>query len=294
MAANSQYISDFLAYLSYQKMLSKHTVDAYRRDLKKLTAWCDQHQLDCLSLNSDTIRGLAAQEHRKGLEAKSIQRLLSALRSFYHYLLTEGLVKHNPADGISAPKGKRRLPDVLDPDEISKLLDIPPESDLAIRDRAILELFYSSGLRLAELAALDWVDINLQDGMLRATGKGAKSRELPVGKMAIEALKRWQACQSGEIQAVFTTRQSKRLSHRAIQQRVSHWSQKQGLWKRLHPHLLRHCFASHLLESSGQLRAVQELLGHADIATTQIYTHLDFQHLAQTYDQAHPRAKRKK
>ena len=294
MTELDQHVDEFLRFLGHQKRLSGHTVAAYRRDLKRLQQWCGQYGIHHLQCTQQDIRGIIAAEHRKGLGVRSIQRLLSALRSFYRFLQEQDCIESNPAEGVPAPKGKRRLPGVLDPDEVSQLLNILPSDDLAVRDRALLELFYSSGLRLSELASLNWHDIDLSGGMLRTTGKGNKTREVPVGRIALEALKRWQTHQPGDPEAVFTNRQGKRLAHRTIQARVSYWAKQQGLWKHVHPHLLRHCFASHMLESSGQLRAVQELLGHADISTTQIYTHLDFQHLAQTYDQAHPRARRKK
>ena len=252
---------------------------------------------DWAQLTPESIRGLIAREHRRGLSGRSIQRLLSAVRSFYRFLEREGLARGNPAGRVKAPKSPRKLPNTLDPDEISRLLDLPEESVLAIRDRAMLELFYSSGLRLAELATLNWRKLDLEAGLVRVTGKGAKTRVVPVGRYALEALGKWRQNWSmvikGDHDAVFVSQRGGRLSERGIQARVSYWSKRQGLWKRVHPHLLRHSFASHLLESSGQLRAVQELLGHADISTTQVYTHLDFQHLSLVYDKAHPRAQRR-
>ncbi len=235
--------------------------------------------------------------HRQGIGSHSLQRKLSSLRSFYNFLIRKRKLKNNPALDIRAPKGAKKLPDTLDTDTLSQLLNIPPDSILAIRDRAIMELFYSSGLRLSELADLNLVSIDLQERSLRATGKGDKERLLPIGRKAIEALELWLAKRDNMAKsdktALFVSMRGKRISTRSIQERLNYWRKKQGLEQHIHPHKLRHSFASHILESSGDLRAVQELLGHADISTTQIYTHLDFQHLANVYDKAHPRARRK-
>jgi integrase/recombinase XerC len=222
---------------------------------------------------------------------------MSAARSFYRYLLHEGLVKRNPFTGVASPKAGRRLPKALSPDQSRLLMVLDNEGHVAVRDRAILELLYSSGLRLSELVSLNVDDLDLDDAMVRVTGKGAKTRLVPVGRHACAALRKWFSERSrytafGQ-SAAFVTRSGRRLSGRAVQRRLQHWSRRQGLSQSAHPHMLRHSFASHLLESSGDLRAVQELLGHADISTTQIYTHLDFQHLAKVYDQAHPRARKK-
>jgi integrase/recombinase XerC len=287
----------FLDHLRHERRLSPRTCEAYQRDLGRFEIYCQEcayHEWS--KLTPDSIRGLIAREHRRGLSGRSIQRLLAAVRSFYRYLEREGLTQGNPAGRVKAPKSPRKLPNTLDPDEISRLLDLPEESILAVRDRAMLELFYSSGLRLAELANLSWRELDLEGGLVRVTGKGTKTRVVPVGRYAIKALQKWRQdwpqLTKGEHQYIFVSRRGSRLSERGIQARVTYWSKRQGLWKRVYPHLLRHSFASHLLESSGQLRAVQELLGHADISTTQIYTHLDFQHLSSVYDKAHPRARR--
>jgi len=290
-------VARFIRHLRDERRLSPRTLSAYQRDLDCFGAYClDSGYQHWSRLTPDSIRGLIAQQHRSGLSGRSIQRLLAAIRSFYRYLEREGQVTSNPANRIKAPKSPRKLPETLDPDEISALLALPEESILAIRDRAILELFYSSGLRLAELASLGWSELDLEGGLVRITGKGAKTRVVPVGRYAIEALLKWRQnwpqMARGDHQFVFVSQRGGRLSERGIQARVTYWTKRQGLWKRVYPHLLRHSFASHLLESSGQLRAVQELLGHADISTTQIYTHLDFQHLSSVYDQAHPRARR--
>jgi len=245
----------------------------------------------------DAIRGFIAKSFRSGLSGTSIQRNLAAIRALYRWLQREGFAQNNPADGIRPPKSKKKLPKVLDVDEIARLLELPGDTPLVVRDRAIMELFYSSGLRLAELANLRWSDLSLRAGLVRVTGKGNKTREVPVGRKAQEALsdwrQHWSKLADPDVLQIFVSQRGGALSVRSIQARLSHWSKKQGIWKRVHPHMLRHSFASHLLESSGELRAVQELLGHADISTTQIYTHLDFQHLAKVYDQAHPRAKKK-
>ena len=251
---------------------------------------------DWRDLDTHQIRQFAAQAHRRGLSGRSIQRRLSAIRGFYNYLLREQAVSGNPAHDVSAPKSAQRLPDTLSVDDISSLLSMETRDPLDVRDLAMLELMYSSGLRLSELVSLDTRDMDLEERVLRVTGKGSKTRLVPMGRKAIQALHAWlrlRAMQLAEGEpAVFTGRSGRRLGVRAVQQRVHRWAQRRGLPGDVHPHTLRHSFASHLLESSGDLRAVQELLGHADISTTQIYTHLDFQHLARVYDKAHPRARK--
>jgi integrase/recombinase XerC len=253
---------------------------------------------DWRQLTAHHVRQFAADDHRRGLSGHSIQRRLSALRSFYAYLLREGKARNNPATDVRAPKSEQRLPAVLDVDAMAQLLNIEADDPLAIRDHAMLELFYSSGLRLSELVALDCRDLDLSQGTMEVTGKGRKTRILPVGRQACLALRRWlqerAALNSDPDGALFLNRSGGRLSRRAVQQRLGHWARRQGMDSRVHPHMLRHSFASHLLESSGDLRAVQDLLGHADISTTQIYTHLDFQHLAEVYDRAHPRARKRR
>jgi len=261
--------------------------------------FCEQRQIQrWQELDSHVVRALVADQHQAGLSGRSIQRLLSALRSFYTYLQREEAVDFNPAQGVYAPKRARHLPRTLDVDQVVQLMAVEPANDLLWRDRAMLELFYSSGVRLAELVSLNVRDLNLESALVRVIGKGAKTREVPLGRQAKAVLLRWLSVRADwakETQpAVFVTRQGRRLSSRAVQKRLRLWGLQQGLEVTLHPHRLRHAFASHLLESSGDLRAVQELLGHTDISTTQIYTHLDFQHLAKVYDQAHPRAKKKR
>lgn len=241
------------------------------------------------------MRSFSASCYRRGLAARSIQRRLSAARTFYRWLGREKRVSRNPVASVSAPKSPKRLPGNLDADRMSRLLDIRGDGPLVLRDRAILELFYSSGLRLAELASLNLADLDLPDAVVRVTGKGSKERVVPVGSKAREALAAWlpvRASLAGQDEtAVFVSRSGNRLSHRAVQQRVALRARQQGIDARVYPHLLRHSFATHLLESSHDLRGVQELLGHANISTTQVYTHLDFQHLAQIYDATHPRAR---
>jgi len=289
-------VERFLEHLQVERRLSPRTITAYREDLAGFMRWLGESRRAWRDVVAEDVRGYAASEHRGGLSGKSIQRRLSALRSFFKYAMKRRDVAANPALGVRAPKAERRLPNVLDADEMSAFLELPADAPLATRDRAMLELFYSSALRLSELCGLRWGDIDLDDAVVRVLGKGAKTRIVPVGRMARTALAAWRservlAPQISDF--VFPGRGGASISPRAVQARLKHWAKQQGVWKRVHPHLLRHSCASHVLESSGDLRAVQELLGHADIATTQIYTHLDFQHLARVYDAAHPRAKRR-
>lgn len=291
----SPHVEDFLSHLQVERRMSAHTLDAYRRDLDALVAWAAAQGIDDLAtLHTEQLRAFMAAEHRRGLSPKSLQRRLSACRSCFQWLLKHGRVAVSPAAGIRAPKAPRKLPQVLDVDEAVQLVELPTDVPLGVRDRAILELFYSSGLRLSELCALRWRDLDLADGLVTVLGKGSKQRSVPVGSHARRALEDWRRESQGQPEApVFPGRGGATITPRAVQIRLQGLAQRQGLFKRVHPHLLRHSFASHVLESSGDLRGVQELLGHADIATTQIYTHLDYQHLAKVYDGAHPRAKRK-
>jgi integrase/recombinase XerC len=286
-------IEDFLAYLAVERQMSAHTLDAYRRDLEVLAGWSQAQGVDPVALQADQLRLFVAAEHRRGLSPKSLQRRLSACRSFYNWLLKHGRVAANPAAAIRAPKAPRKLPQVLDPDEAKALVEVATDAPLGLRDRALLELFYSSGLRLSELCALRWRDLDLGEGLVTVLGKGRKQRSVPLGSHARNALQEWRQSTGAALDAPVFPGRNGPITPRAIQLRVRQLAQRQGLFKRVHPHLLRHSFASHILESSGDLRGVQELLGHADIATTQIYTHLDYQHLAKVYDAAHPRAKRK-
>ena len=287
-------VDDFLAYLAVERRMSAHTIDAYRRDLDALSQWSETQGAGVLDLHAEQLRAFIAAEHRRGLSPKSLQRRLSACRSFYGWNVRHARLAVSPAAGIRAPKAPRKLPQVLDPDEVKALVEVPTDVPLGLRDRALLELFYSSGVRLSELCALRWHDLDLAGGLVTVLGKGSKQRSVPLGSYARNALQEWRASTGAAGDApVFPGRGGAPITPRAVQLRLRQLAQRQGLFKRVHPHLLRHSFASHILESSGDLRGVQELLGHADIATTQIYTHLDYQHLAKVYDAAHPRAKRK-
>ncbi len=293
------WIKRFLAHLSTERRLSAHTSAAYAHDLHECAAWCDKQSIEnWTQLDSQHLRAFAAAEHRRGIGPRSIQRRLSTLRSFFNYLIREAQLKTNPALDVRAPKAPKRLPVTLDADQMTRLLEFRTDAELDKRDKAIMELFYSSGLRLAELVGLNMVDLDLSDHTVRVLGKGNKTRVIPMGRYAIAAVQDWLQERSAitlqDAAAVFVSRQGKRLTPRAIQLRIAQWARKQGLGQHVHPHMFRHSFASHLLESSQDLRGVQELLGHANISTTQVYTHLDFQHLAKIYDAAHPRAGRKK
>jgi len=292
------HVKNYFFYLKNERGLAERTRMAYQRDLDQLLIFLSTEEIDQPNqVTQHHIRAFIAQRHRQGLGGKSLQRMLSAIRSFYKWMLREGIAAHNPATPVRAPKSPRHLPATLDADTIGQLLDIPCDTPLAIRDKAIMELFYSSGLRLSELTTLNWDQVDLASGMVTVTGKGNRSRMVPVGRVAAEALLEWRKARAGfasfEEPRVFVSKQGKPIATRTIQARIRHWAQHQGMPQNIYPHLLRHSFASHMLESSGDLRAVQELLGHADISTTQIYTHLDFQHLAKVYDKAHPRAKKK-
>jgi integrase/recombinase XerC len=298
MAAPAAWVERFHTHLASERRLSPHTVSAYGRELAAFDKWCRQQGLnDCSRIDGAQLRSFAARSHAGGLSPRSVQRRLSALRTFFAFLIREGLVTRNPAVGIGAPKAGRRLPHTLDVDQMGRLLALKPENALQMRDLAIMELFYSSGLRLAELIGLDLADLDLKDRTVRVLGKGNKTRIMPVGRQAVSALQQWLRERSaiaaaGEL-AVFLNRRGRRLGARSVQLLVARYARAQGLAVSVHPHLFRHSFATHLLESSRDLRAVQELLGHASISTTQIYTHLDFQHLARTYESSHPRARRR-
>jgi integrase/recombinase XerC len=296
--AQKAWIDRFIRHLQYERRLSAQTCKSYRRDLESLLNWCEKAGVGrWRELDSEHVRGYAAAGFRSGLSPRSIQRRLSAGRTFFRYLLREKQVRSNPVVPVSAPKARKRLPANLDADRMARLLDIPGDGALVDRDRAMLELLYSSGLRLSELIGLDCGDIDLRDATVRVTGKGNKERIVPVGSHARTALSTWQRSRAGlapaDEPALFVSRRGTRLSPRSVQTRVAHWARRQGIDTRVFPHLFRHSFATHLLESSHDLRGVQELLGHANISTTQVYTHLDFQHLAQIYDRTHPRARKK-
>lgn len=293
-------IDRFLTYLRDVRQLSPHTLTSYQRDLHTLQQHSDAHDRDSPGqLNEADIRQWVSQLHRRGLAGSSIQRSLSAARSFFDYLGREEGRPRNPATSVQAPRMPRKLPKALDADQVNKFLAFNEDSVIARRDQAIAELFYSSGLRLAELAAINTGDIDRHSRLLTVTGKGNKTRTVPVGSVALEAIQRWLevrpevASDADSAAALFTSNRGRRISTRSIQARLKLQGRKAGMHQDVHPHMLRHSFASHMLESSGDLRAVQELLGHANISTTQIYTHLDFQHLAKIYDASHPRAKRR-
>jgi integrase/recombinase XerC len=292
-------IDCFLDYLRTEKRYSRHTTANYGRDLRAFYQYCRQEGVSqWRAVDNHLVRQFVSAEHRRGLNGRSLQRRLSALRSFFQYCLREKILQADPVTGISAPKAARRLPKTLNADQVSRLLEISSSDQLTLRDVAIMELLYSSGLRLNEVVSLNLTDMDRHDHTVRVTGKGNKTRIVPVGRHARQALARWlkargQLAADGET-ALFVSRRGKRISTRSVQERLNKWALHQGMDSKVHPHMLRHSFASHLLESSGNLRAVQELLGHADISTTQIYTHVDFQHLATIYDKAHPRAKKKR
>jgi integrase/recombinase XerC len=291
-------LAAFLQRLTTERRLSPHTTAAYRHDLRTLLGFCEREGLASFAaLDSFAVRRFAAESHRKGLGPRSVARRLSAVRTFLNYLIETGVLKSNAGVHVQAPKAPRRLPATLDADQVASLLAISGDEPATLRDRAILELFYSSGLRLAELVGLNLGDIDAADRTVRVLGKGSKERVVPVGKHALAALNDWlvvrsEVARSGE-RALFVGVRGRRVTPRTVQKRVNEWAKRQGAPTSVHPHMLRHSFATHLLESSGNLRAVQELLGHASLSTTQIYTHLDFQHLAHVYDRAHPRARRR-
>jgi integrase/recombinase XerC len=299
-----QLVERFLQHLGLERRLSPHTVKSYHRDLTCFREFCDKNDIDRWNdLSIHHLRRFAAQSHAQGLSPRSIQRRLSGVRSFMNYLIREGetlgadALTHNPVTDVSAPKAARKLPNTLDIEQMGRLLDIRGDDPVTKRDRAMLELLYSSGLRLAELVGLEPGDVDFGDNVVQVTGKGSKDRLIPVGRKARDAMQDWLQARAvianPEETALFVGVRGRRISPRTVESRVKHWARIAGIPQRVYPHLFRHSFATHLLESSQDLRGVQELLGHADISTTQIYTHLDFQHLAQIYDKAHPRARRR-
>jgi integrase/recombinase XerC len=295
-----EWIARFRRHLANERRLSRHTDASYAHDLAALVQFCDASGIaEWPGLDSQHIRLFAARSHAAGLAPRSVQRRLSAVRSFLRFLVRvpEGVLNANPAQDVRAPRAPRRLPGTLDADQMARLLEFPPGDALAARDRAMMELLYSSGLRLAELIGLDLGDLLPDRTVHIRHGKGEKQRIVPVGRKALEALEHWirerASLARADTAAVFVTRRGSRLSPRAVQARVAYWARRQGVPVHVYPHLFRHSFASHLLESGGELRAVQELLGHSNLSTTQIYTHLDFQHLARIYDSTHPRARKK-
>jgi len=291
-------VEGFLRYLKVERQLSPLTLINYRRQLTVVVELLDALKVtDWPRLDAALVRTLAARSSRSGLKPASLALRLSALRSFLDWLISQGAIQANPAKGVATPRAPRHLPKNIDVDEVNQLLEIDLNDPLAVRDRAMLEVMYGAGLRLSELTGIDVNHLELASGEVWVTGKGSKERRLPMGKTAVLWLEHWLALRdlfSPQDNALFLSKLGKRISARNVQKRFAEWGIKQGLSSHVHPHKLRHSFATHMLESSGDLRAVQELLGHANLATTQIYTHLDFQHLASVYDAAHPRAKRGK
>ncbi len=288
-------VESFLVHIEKERRLSSHTIESYQRDIKVLLRLVGTTPLDDVRIHH--IRRFVARLHAQGLGGRSLGRALSAWRGFFNFLMRDHGFAHNPCVGVRPPKTAKRLPDALSPEEISKLVDLPATDSFAVRDRAMFELFYSSGLRLSELTSLRPEDIDFNDATVRVLGKSAKTRVVPVGRFALRYIRDWleqrSAIAKGKQSALFLNHHGRPIGPRTVQQRLKSWAQKQGISQHVHPHMLRHSFASHVLQSSGDLRAVQEMLGHASISSTQIYTHLDWQHLAKTYDAAHPRAKRK-
>ncbi|TON75218.1 tyrosine recombinase XerC [Vibrio parahaemolyticus] len=288
----------FYEFLRSEKGLSLHTQRNYKQQLETMAQHLAEMGLkDWSQADAGWVRQLAGKGMREGMKASSLATRLSSLRSFFDFLILRGEMSANPAKGVSAPRKKRPLPKNLDVDEVNQLLEVNEDDSLAIRDRAMMELMYGAGLRLAELVSVDVRDVQLRSGELRVIGKGDKERKVPFSGMATEWVGKWLRVRGdlaapGE-PALFVSKLGTRISHRSVQKRMAEWGQKQSVASHISPHKLRHSFATHMLESSNNLRAVQELLGHENISTTQIYTHLDFQHLAQAYDQAHPRARKK-
>ncbi|MCR4304131.1 MAG: tyrosine recombinase XerC [Gallionella sp.] len=292
---NQKYLHGYLAWLRTEKQYSELTAENYARDLQHLFELSAGTPLDQLKIHH--IRRFIAQLHSRGLGGRSLARMLSAWRGFFTYLMRDHGLIDNPCAGLRAPKSPKNLPQALSPDEAARLVDLPADTPEAIRDKAMFELLYSSGLRLAELVNLDPAQLDMSAGEVRVTGKGSKTRIVPLGRFAIAALQTWlsvrdQLARTDEA-ALFVGQRGRRISPRVVQLRLRQWGVKQGITSNVHPHLLRHSFATHVLQSSGDLRAVQEMLGHASISTTQVYTHLDFQYLSKIYDAAHPRAKKK-
>jgi len=294
---NLELLEEYKKFISFEKRLSPSSIQSYLRDINELLKLNKNKEFH--SYRIEDIRKNIAILHSKGLGGKSLSRVISSWRGLFNFLIHKYKYKINPTLGIKAPKSKNMLPQTLSVDQTIRLVDIQDDSFLGLRDHAILELFYSSGLRLSELVNLNQNDINFDDGTISVMGKGNKERVVPVGSFASKAITKWLALRKNiknltyENKILFLSQNGKKLTPRAIQYRLKFWAIKQGMPENIHPHLLRHSFASHLLQSSQDLRAVQELLGHANISTTQIYTHLDFQHLSKIYDEAHPRAKKK-
>ena len=293
---NAGYLQGFLSHLRHERRLSEYTAANYARDVATLFELSGATPLADLDVHH--ARRFVAVLHGRGLQGRSLARALSAWRTFFRYLARDHRFRSNPFQGIRAPKSAKTLPKALSPDEATRLVALPGDEELTVRDRAMLELFYSSGLRLSELTRLNVADVNFSDETVRVLGKGNKTRVVPVGAFARQALQAWLSVRAGLVpaqeSALFVDQRGRPVSQRTVQRRVATWATRQGITQHVHPHMLRHSFASHVLQSSGDLRAVQEMLGHASISTTQVYTHLDYQYLAKAYDAAHPRAKKKK
>jgi integrase/recombinase XerC len=294
---NVDLLSEYLEFLNFERGLSLLTRENYARDITQLIKLADKLELN--SLQNIHIRRFIATLHAKGLGGKSIARMLSSWRGFFEFLVNRKGFSANPVIGLRAPKSAKTLPQALSIEQATKFVDISDDADLSVRDHAILELFYSSGLRLSEVVNLNIDALDFSEGTVIVTGKGNKTRIVPMGAHAMDAIQKWLQTRTNLLinnpaeKAVFIGLQGRRIGARNLQYRLKEWSIKQGINSSVHPHMLRHSFASHVLQSSGDLRAVQEMLGHANISTTQVYTHLDFQHLSKTYDAAHPRAKKK-
>ena len=293
---NKSYIDNYIEYIKFEKRLSSNTIKNYLRDISLLKK--QSPNKDFKSYKVEDIRHSVSVFHQQGINGKSLSRMLSSWRGFFDFLTNRYKFKQNPVIGIKAPKSKKTLPQTLSIDQVMKLINITDNSLLGIRDHAVMELFYSSGLRLSELVNIKLQEINTDDNTATITGKGDKTRVVPIGEYAMKALNSWLIERekikniNSENKFVFLSKKGLPLGTRSIQYRLKYWARKQGIPENIHPHLLRHSFASHILQSSQDLRAVQELLGHANISTTQIYTHLDYQHLSKIYDKAHPRAKK--
>lgn len=295
VAPSRPYLQGYVAWLRNEKRYSELTVESYSRDLRRLFELAADTPLD--TLKTHHIRRFIAQLHGKGMGGRSLARMLSAWRGFFSHLMRAHAFADNPCAGLRAPRSPKTLPQTLSPDEAVRMVDLPADTPESIRDKAMFELFYSSGLRLAELVNLDPPQIDMGAGEVRVIGKGSKTRIVPLGKYAIMALQAWLAVRDqfarADETALFVGLRGSRITPRVVQLRMKQWGVRQGITSNVYPHLLRHSFATHVLQSSGDLRAVQEMLGHASISTTQVYTHLDFQYLSKIYDATHPRARKK-
>ena len=293
---NNELTEQFELYLKNELRLSIHTLKAYVSDISGLQEFCRANNITFLNIKNTELTSYTRHLYTQGLSAKSITRKISSFKSFFQYLVKHNVLRSNPCLGIKAPKAKKSLPKTLNVDEISRLLNVKLTNHTKIRDHAIFELIYSSGLRVSEVVGLNIEDVAMDDQILTVRGKGNKMRALPFGNVAKAALNKWMdhriKISSAEDRAIFLSKSGQRLSIRSVQKSIRSWGIKAGINQKLSPHILRHSFATHMLESSKDLRLVQELLGHESLSTTQIYTHLDFDHLSKVYDNAHPRSKK--